>query len=283
MVTPFDENLEVNYDKAAELAEYLVNNGSDGVVVCGTTGESPVLSKEEKLKLFAVVKERIGNKAQVWAGTGSNDTRASVAITQEAEKLGVDGALVVAPYYNKPTQEGLYLHFKVIAENTGLPIMVYNIPGRTAVNILPETMSRLCECNNIVAIKEASGDLNQVAQIKRIVPDYVRIYSGDDALTLPMLSIGAVGVVSVASHIVGNEIKDMINAYVNGDITKAQLLHNKLYPMFKGLFLCTNPIPVKEALNLLGHNVGSLRLPLTRASSSQSEQIKDLLSSYNLI
>ena len=280
MVTPYKENLEVDYDQAAVLAQYLVDNGSDGVVVCGTTGESPVLGKEEKLQLLEVVLSVVGKKAKVWMGTGANDTKSAVALNQAVEKYPIDGLLSVCPYYNKPTQEGLYQHFKTIAENTALPVIVYNVPGRTGSSITAATMGRLAEFNNIAAVKESSGSLDQVAELVRALPERVLVYSGDDNLTLPMMSAGAVGVVSVASHIAGKEIKAMIEAFVAGDVKKACALHLQLYPLFKGLFVCSNPIPVKKALNLIGMKVGGLRLPLVEANESETAFLKQLVDGY---
>lgn len=283
MVTPYDENMEVNYQKAAEISEVLASTGSDGIVVCGTTGESPVLSHDEKLKLYATVKNAVGTRVKVWAGTGSNDTRASLELTKEAEKIGVDGIMLVTPYYNKPTQEGLYQHFKTIAGTTSLPVMLYNVPGRTSANLLPETVARLAQIENIVAIKEASGNMDQVSLLKSLVGDSMLIYSGDDSITLPLMSIGAVGVVSIASHLVGREIKQMIEAFVNGDVKKATALHLKLFPIFKTLFVLTNPIPVKEAMNMAGMNVGGFRLPLTSAGEKEKAIIRNMLVEQNLI
>jgi 4-hydroxy-tetrahydrodipicolinate synthase len=283
MITPYYPNLEVNYDRAGEIAEYLVDKGSDGIVVSGTTGESPVLNLEEKLRLFASVKAKVGSRVEVWAGTGSYDTQAAIRLSQEAEKIGVDGLLVVTPYYNKPSQEGLYQHFKAIAASVSLPIMLYNIPGRTGTNMLPETVARLAAIDNIAALKESSGSMDQLSSLKHMLPDTLAIYSGDDSLTLPMLALGASGVVSIASHLVGKEIKQMLEAFAGGEVRRAQEIHNHLFPMFKGLFITTNPIPVKEALNMLGHDVGGLRLPLCHAEDGELEQLKKLLQSYNLL
>lgn len=282
MVTPFNEKLEVNYDKACELARYLLANGSDGLVVSGTTGESPVLSSEEKIQLFATVKEAVGSQVEVWAGTGSYNTRESIELSQKAEENGVDGLLLVCPYYNKPSQEGLYRHFKAIAESVSIPVMLYNIPGRTGINLQPETVVKLAGIENIKAIKEASGNMDQVSLLKTMLPEDFLIFSGDDSLTLPMLSIGASGVVSIASHLVGNDIKAMLNAFANGDNHRALELHRYLMSMFKGLFITTNPIPVKEALNMLGMQLGSFRLPLCNANQSELEFISELLAKYML-
>ncbi len=283
MVTPYKDDLSVNYAKAAELAEYLCDNGTEGLVVCGTTGESPVLSVDEKLKLYETVKERVGSRVPVWAGTGSNDTAATVELSKKADKLGVDGIMLVTPYYNKPTQEGLYQHFKAVAENVSLPVMLYNVPGRTSSNLLPETIARLTEIKNVRAVKEASGDMDQVSLLKSIIPDQVVIYSGDDSITLPLMAIGVQGVVSIASHIIGNEIRAMVDAFKMGDLVKARELHLELFPMFKGLFITTNPIPVKAALNMIGKEVGGFRLPLTDPSEKEQKFIKNLLAKYNLI
>jgi len=283
MVTPYHPDLQVNYDRAGEIAEYLADNGSDGIVVCGTTGESPVLTRDEKLQLFSAVKARVGNRVEVWAGTGSYDTQASIRLSQEAEKTGVDGLLVVTPYYNKPSQEGLYQHFKAIAESVSIPIMLYNIPGRSGTNMVPETVARLAAIKNITAIKESSGIMDQMSLLKNVLPESMAIYSGDDSLTLPMLALGAAGVVSIASHVVGKEIKQMLDSFAAGDVKRAQEMHNYLFPMFKGLFITTNPIPVKEALNILGKDVGGFRLPLCNAAEGEIEQLKKLLNRYHIL
>lgn len=283
MITPFDDRLQVNYAKAAEVAEHLVQNGTEGIVVAGTTGESPVLSDEEKLRLFATVKEQVGSRVSVWAGTGSNNTQHSIELSREAEKLGVDGVLLVGPYYNKPSQEGLYQHFRAIAEAINIPAMVYNIPSRTSSNILPETIARLAQIDNIVALKESSGDMNQVSQLAYLLPEGMKVYSGDDSLTLPMMALGAHGVVSVASHLVGKDIQRMITAFNNGDTREATRIHLALFPIFKGLFITTNPVPLKEAMNILGLEVGGLRLPLTRASQQEHEFIGNMLISTGLL
>lgn len=274
MVTPFDDNLEVNYPEAKRLAQYLVDNGSDGIVVAGTTGESPTLTKEEKIRLFAVVKEQVGGKAKVVAGTGSNNTKESVSLTKEADKLGLDGVMLVVPYYNKPCQEGLFSHFKEIATATSLPVMLYNVPTRTVTNLTPDTVAKLAEIPNIVAIKEAAGSMDQVTELRRVVPEDFVIYSGDDSLTLPMLALGCQGVVSVASHIAGKEIQSMIKAFKAGDHTKAATIHQQLFPIFKSMFVTTNPVPVKAAVNLLGIKAGSVRLPLLNAKPEVVEAVR---------
>lgn len=275
MVTPFQEDLRVNYAAAAQLATHLAANGSDGLVIAGTTGESPTLTQEEKLKLFSTVLEAVGDRVTVIAGTGSNDTQHSIEMTREAEKLGVHGAMLVGPYYNKPNQEGYYQHFKAIAESTSLPLIVYNVPGRTGSNILPDTIVRLAAIENIVAVKEASGSLDQASEIVRRAPAGFMVYSGDDSLTLPILAVGGIGVISVASHIIGRHIQRMIAAFMAGDVRQAQSIHGSIFPFYKLMFINSNPIPVKTAVNLLGLAAGPCRLPLTTASAGEVEQIKE--------
>lgn len=274
MVTPFNDDLSVNYPAAASLARHLAANGSDGLVVAGSTGEAATMNKEEKIKLFATVLDAVGDKATVIAGTGSNDTRESVALTKEAEKLGVHGAMLVGPYYNKPPQEGFYQHFKSIADSTALPLILYNVPGRTASNILPATIARCAEIKNIVAVKESSGNLDQVSEIARLVPKSFAIYSGDDSLTLPILAVGGVGIISVAAHIVGKRIQDMIAAFFSGDIAAARDIHLELLPFFKVIFITTNPIPIKTAVSLTGLNAGPLRPPLIPMTAGELDQLK---------
>lgn len=282
MITPMNKDYSVNYTAAVELAQRLGENGSDGVVLSGTTGESPTLSFEEKVKLFSTVTDALGGQMTIIAGTGSNSTQDTIALTKAAEKAGVDGIMLVTPYYNKPSQEGLYQHFKTVAENTSLPIMIYNVPGRTSVNILPETVARLAEIDNIVAIKEASGNLEQVSLLKTMVPPDFLIYSGDDALTLPILAVGGVGVVSVASHLVGREIKSMIAAYQAGRVGEALDIHLKLLPLFKAMFITTNPVPVKRALEFVGVGTGPLRLPLVDLTEQEAQKVKEVLRSMGL-
>lgn len=283
MITPFDDMQEVDFDKAASLADALIKRGSDALVVSGTTGEAPTLTKEEKKTLFRVVKEAAAGRAEVWAGTGNNDTRSSIGMNRMAEELGMDGVLCITPYYNKPTQEGLYQHFRALAQNTSLPIMVYNVPGRTGVNMLPETVARLADFETIAAVKEASGNVEQTARLVRMLPERIRVYSGDDALTLPMMAVGAAGVVSVASHVAGVDIRAMIDAYLDGRVQEALQLHQKLMPVFKVMFICSNPIPVKEAMNLLGYQVGGFRLPLTHASAAELDEIRRVLQEYGAL
>lgn len=284
MITPFNADGSVNYTVTEKLAADLVERGTDAVVVCGTTGESPSLTWEEEYELFQVVRKAVGSTAKVIAGTGSNSTHEAIAATQKAAKIGLDGSLQVVPYYNKPPQEGLYRHFKAIAESCpDLPLMLYNIPGRTGQNLLPETVARLAEIPNIVAIKEASGNLDQASQVRRLTPPEFQIYSGDDSLTLPLLSIGGSGVVSVASHLVGEQLQDMIQAFENGKTQEAIQIHLKLLPLFKALFTTTNPIPVKEALKLQGWDVGAPRLPLCEAPEEVSKTLEAAMRELNLL
>ncbi|WAA13553.1 4-hydroxy-tetrahydrodipicolinate synthase [Fervidibacillus halotolerans] len=277
MVTPFDNKGNIDFGKTTKLIEYLIENGSDALVVAGTTGESPTLTVEEKLALFKHVVNVVKNRVPVIAGTGGNNTKASIELTKRAEEIGVDAVMIVAPYYNKPNQEGLYQHFRSIAESTKLPIMIYNIPGRTGINIQSETIIRLSEIPNIVAVKEASGNLNQMTEIIAKTPKDFRLYSGDDSLTLPVLSIGGFGVVSVASHVIGLEMKRMIESFLQGDIQSASRLNQKLFPLMKGLFAAPNPVPVKTALQLKGINVGSVRLPLVPLTGTERSTLLQLL------
>ncbi|TCL61799.1 4-hydroxy-tetrahydrodipicolinate synthase [Hydrogenispora ethanolica] len=283
MVTPFDQDLQVNYAAAQDLATRLLDSGSDGLVVAGTTGESPTLTKQEKLQLFRAVVEAVGSKGTVIAGTGSYDTAESIELTKEAEKTGVDGVLLVAPYYNKPPQEGLYRHFKAIAQATSLPAIVYNIPSRTNVNVSVETMVRLAEIPNIVGIKESTGNLAQASELFEKTPSDFLIYSGDDSLTLPLLSVGGVGVISVAAHLVGRKIQAMISAYLHGDVSVAARINAELGPLNRALFINTNPIMVKSACNLLGFRTGGLRLPLVEASPKELEILREVLRDLGLL
>jgi len=276
MVTPMDQQLQVDFEKAAKLARFLVDNGSDGLVVAGTTGESPTLTHHEKVELFKTVKKAVG-ETPVIAGTGSNNTSQTISFSQEAEQLGVDGLLIVNPYYNKPNQEGLYQHFRAVAESVRIPVILYNVPGRAGVNLLPETTARLAEINNIVAVKDATGNVDQAADIVDQCPKDFLVYSGDDALTLPMLAVGGYGVISVAAHVAGKKMAKMIENYLEGNVKQAAEAHGRLNKIFKAMFIDTNPVPVKAALNLLGHDVGGLRLPLTNIPQSKLEIIREVL------
>lgn len=283
MVTPFREDGSFNGGAAADLAEHLIETGNEGVVVAGTTGESPTLTDEEKLDLFRVVVERLGGRATVVAGTGTYDTRHSIELTTEAEKLGVDAIMAVVPYYNRPPQDSLYKHFRAIAESTSLPVMLYNVPGRTATNLLPETVARLAKIDNIIAIKEASGDMEQVAEIRRVTPPDFDIYSGDDGQTLPILSLGGTGVVSVSGHVVGRRLRTMIESFQKGDVRTATEIHLELLPIFQAMFVTTNPVPVKTAVRMLGLDVGPLRPPLHEPSEQQRKAIQTALDECGLL
>ena len=274
MVTPMFSDGRVDYNGAEELAHYLVEHGSDGIVVAGSTGESATLSREEKLELFRVVAGAVGKKAHVIAGTGSNDTAASIEITRAAERTGVHGAMLVGPYYNKPPQEGFYQHFAAIAAQTELPLIIYNVPGRTASNILPATVARLADIPNIVALKEASGQMEQVSELMSVLPPDFTVYSGDDSLTLPMMAVGTHGVISVAGHVIGQEMQQMMAAFQAGNVAKAAQLHRKLLPFFKVIFITTNPIPIKAAVGLKGLPAGPARLPLIAPTPAELEKIR---------
>lgn len=277
MVTPFKPDGSMDYKRAAELANYLAENGSDGLVVHGTTGESPTLSHEEEYELYRVVKKSVGGKIKIIAGTGSNSTATSIKSTKEAEKIGVDGIMIVVPYYNKPSQEGMYQHYAAVAGATKLPIIIYNIQGRTGVNMTADTVARLAKIRNIVGIKEASGIMDQVSDIRRKTPKEFLIYSGDDDKTLEIMKRGGCGIISVASHIAGREIKKMCEAYLSGRVEEAEKINERLSPLFKVLFITTNPTPVKAALAIIGQPVGGLRLPLIEANGSEKEQIRKVL------
>ncbi|MFH1826552.1 MAG: 4-hydroxy-tetrahydrodipicolinate synthase [bacterium] len=283
MVTPFKKDLSVDYAMAEKLAVHLLDNGSDGLVLHGTTGESPTLTHDEEYELYRVVKKAVGNKGKIIAGTGSNSTATTIKSTKKAEEIGVDGIMIVTPYYNKPPQEGLYQHFKAVAENTSLPIIVYNIPGRTAKNIETPTMARLAEIKNIVAVKEASGDLNQVEAVRKACPKDFIIYSGDDNLTLPIMERGGIGVISVAAHLVGNDMKKMCTLFLEGKKAEAEVINKKLAAIFEAIFVTTNPIPVKAALAMIGWNVGGVRLPLVDANDQEKATVKKVLKELGLV
>ena len=278
MVTPFKKDGTVDYELAVQLANYIIENGSDGIVLCGTTGESPTLTWDEQHQLFVVIRNSLQSKAKILIGTGSNSTSEAVEATQKAFESGADGALVVVPYYNKPPQDGLYEHFKDVANAAPkLPIMLYNIPGRTGSNLLPKTVKKLMEFPNIVSIKAASGRIEEVTELRAECGSEFAIYSGDDSLLLPMLSVGAVGVVSVASHIVGLQLKDMISNFQNGNVLKALDIHERLQPLFKALFETTNPIPIKAALEQLGWEVGPPRPPLVKLNDDKTQKLSILI------
>ena len=274
MVTPFDPDGQVDLALAGRLARHLVEEGSEGLVVCGTTGESPTLSWQEQVQLLEAVRQAVGPGVKVLAGTGSNSTAEAVEATREAAAAGADGALVVVPYYNKPPQDGLEAHFRAVAQAApDLPLMLYNIPGRTSCSMAPGTVARLMDCANVLSYKAASGSTDEVSQLRLVCGARLAVYSGDDALTLPMLAVGAVGVVSVASHLVGRRIRAMIEAQLSGRNAEALGQHEQLLPLFRALFATTNPIPLKAALEASGWPVGAPRLPLVPLSAAMRHDL----------
>ncbi|MBF0708469.1 4-hydroxy-tetrahydrodipicolinate synthase [Alkalihalobacillus hwajinpoensis] len=273
MVTPFDRKGYVDFAKTEQLINYLINNGTEGLVVAGTTGESPTLSSEEKVALFKHSVKIADGRVPIIAGTGSNNTHASIELTKKAEAAGVDAIMIVAPYYSKPGQKGLYEHFKAIAESTKLPVMIYNIPGRSVVNMTADTIVELSKISNIVSVKEASGDLDQITDIITRTEESFSVYSGDDGLTLPILSIGGDGVISVASHVLGNEMQQMISAYQSGEVKEAAAIHQKILPIMNELFKAPSPSPVKTALQLKGMDVGSVRLPMIPLTAEERSSL----------
>ena len=281
MVTPFDDKGEVDYQQARKLALALLDSGSEGLVVVGTTGESPTLNREEELRLFAEVKSAVGDRGAVIAGTGSNNTVEAIVATKGAEKAGVDGCLLVVPYYNKPTQEGLYQHFKAIAESTSLPCIPYNVPSRTVTSLSVETTIRLSQIDNIIGVKEASGNLENIARIISGTRNF-RVWSGNDTDTLLILAVGGYGIISVASHLVGKQINEMIYSFLNGQTDKAAEIHRRLLPLVNALFVVSNPIPVKYAVNHAGFNVGKPRLPLIEPDEKTAALIRDTMKDYRI-
>ncbi|MCH2524777.1 MAG: 4-hydroxy-tetrahydrodipicolinate synthase [Dehalococcoidia bacterium] len=282
MVTPFDDDGEVSYSQARRLARSLLDSGSDGLVVSGTTGESPNLSTDEKLRLFSELKDELGNDGSIVAGTGNYSTAESIELTQEAEKQGVDAALLVVPYYNKPTQDGLYKHFRAIAESTSLPCILYNVPSRTVTNLSHETVVSLSAIDNIIGVKEASGDFDQITRIISGASNGFNVWSGNDNDTFGIMCLGGYGVISVASHLIGVQIKDMIKLILDGKTTDAASEHIRLLEMFKGLFTISNPMPVRYGLQHIGFDIGSPRLPLTDPDPETAKQITELLRSYKI-
>ncbi|MBI2859998.1 MAG: 4-hydroxy-tetrahydrodipicolinate synthase [Chloroflexi bacterium] len=282
MVTPFNEDGQVDYDQAKKLALALVKSGSDGVVVAGTTGESPTLVREEEVRLFAGIKAALDGRGAVVAGTGSNSTAEAISATRQAESVGVDACLLVVPYYNKPTQEGLYQHFKAIAGSTSLPCILYNVPSRTITSLSAETIVRLSQIENIIGVKEASGSMDQVARVVSEAREGFLVWSGNDGDTFPIMALGGYGVISVASHLVGKQIKEMIQKAAAGDMVGAAGIHRRLLPLFNGIFVLSNPIPIKYALDLAGMKVGKPRLPLTGPDDKSAAFIRELLKDYHI-
>ncbi|AIQ53273.1 4-hydroxy-tetrahydrodipicolinate synthase [Paenibacillus sp. FSL R7-0331] len=281
MVTPFDGDGEINWEATSRLVDYLIEEQkSEALVVCGTTGESPTLTDEEKLRLFSFVRDRADGRCKIIAGTGTNSTRHSIHLTREAEKIGVDGVLLVVPYYNKPNQEGLFQHFSAIAGSTSLPCILYNVPGRTGVSMSAATTLRLAEVPNIVATKECAS-VDQITLIASACPEDFHVYTGDDSAGLATLAVGGHGIISVAGHIIGSQMSEMIQAYLAGNVKRAGELHRQLFPVFKGLFECPQPLPnpaaVKYALSLRGIDAGSVRLPLVGPDKAEAAFIEALL------
>ena len=284
MVTPFDQEGNVDFQRASELSKALVKSGSDGLVIGGTTGEAPTLSYDEKLQLFSIVKESVGPEISVIAGTTDNNTQVSIDLSKDAEKLGVDGLLLTVPAYNKPTQEGLYKHFVKIADSVNIPGILYNVPSRTSLNMEAETTLRLSSIENIIGVKEASSDLDQVTEIISNAPEGFKVWSGNDNETFLIMMLGGYGVVSVASNIIGTQVKSMMGLILEGEIEKASSLHKKLLPLFNALFWVTNPIPIKYALNKKGFPVGDLRLPMVMPGEISDSGVKldEILDNYHI-
>ncbi len=283
MVTPFKKDFSLDLKSTGRLIEHLIKNGSDSILLSGTTGESPTLTDEEKIELFDYCVKNFGEKVKFIAGTGSNGTRHSIELSREAKKIGVDGLLLVTPYYNKPGQFGIFKHFEAIAAEVDLPIILYNVPSRTSCNIDADTTIKLSKIRNIIGIKEASTDFRQIAEIIRNTDNDFIVYSGNDGDTLPMLSLGSYGVISVASHLVGNQIKKMITSFKKGDVIEAAKLHNWLLDIFYGIFIVANPVPIKKALDLAGISAGPARLPLCDMDPQELERFKQILIKYDLI
>ncbi len=282
LITPFKKG-KIDYKALSKLVEFHIENGTNALLPCGTTGESATLSMEEHEDLIEAIVGFASGRIQVIAGTGANNTLEAIELTRHAKKAGADGSLQVCPYYNKPTQEGLYLHFKTILEEVDIPVMLYNIPSRTGINMSMETVKRLSELKNIVAIKEASGNLEQMAQIKRVCGDDILLFSGDDALTLPVLSVGGVGVVSVIANIMPKQVSEMIRAFENKELERARQIYFDMMEIVKAMFIETNPIPVKTAMALMGMIEPEIRLPLCEMSKDNLSKLKKVLKKYKLI
>jgi len=284
MITPFTESGEIDERGIKELVEFHIKNGTNGIVPCGTTGESPTLSHEEHKKVIDITLEAVAGRVPVIAGTGSNSTREAFDLTSHAKEAGADGALIVVPYYNKPTQKGLYIHYRKLAEEIDIPIIVYNVPSRTGVNLLPETLAKLAQLKNIVAVKEASGNLDQMTQIVELCGDNIVLLSGDDKLLLPVLSIGGKGVISVVANIIPGDVANMIIEFENGNYQKAQdIFLSKIYPLSNAMFYETNPIPVKTSAQLMGLPSGDLRLPLCSMDDNNLTKLKSDLVKFGLL
>lgn len=280
MVTPFDSEGEVDLQQVDKLVKHLFKGNTDGLVLWGTTGESPTLRQSEKENIYRVARNAAQNKGSIIVSTGTNDTKKTIENTKRAEELGADGVMVITPYYNKPSQNGLYEHFKAVAESTNLPILIYNVPGRTGVNISIKTIEKLVKFENIKAIKDSTGDVGRVVDIRNVVPENFLIYSGDDSLTIPFISVGGDGVISVASHVVGKEMKELIDLFIDGKYEEAITINSILKPLMDAVFYDVNPVPIKVMLNKIGLNVGGVRLPLVMSSKEIESNILKIFEAY---
>lgn len=282
MVTPFDDEEEIDFTATRQLVDYLIDNGTDSLVVAGTTGESPTLTKEEKIALFQCVVNHVNGRVPVIAGTGSNNTKESIELTKEAEKIGVDGIMIVAPYYNRPCQRGIFEHFNQIAQATNLPIMLYNIPGRTGIHMSVETIIELSKIDNIMWLKDAAGNLDDMTTIIRDTKESFKVYSGDDSMLLPTLAIGSSGIVSVSSHIVGTEMQKLVRLFKEGKVVEAAQLHQQLLPTFQKVFSAPSPTPVKYMLKLYGICSSKVRLPMVELTEEQKAEIKQYMNIHEI-
>lgn len=281
MITPMDENRKIDYKALEKLVEHLIVTGTESLLVAGTTGESPTLTHDEEVELFNFVKKAANGRAKLIMGAGSNCTETAVMATKNAEQCGADAILSVVPYYNKPSQKGLVEHFSTVAKSTQLPILLYNIPGRTGITMKPETIAQLAiENKNIFAVKQSLADMDVITETRRLCPEDFVIYSGDDSLTLPMVSVGAHGVISVASHIIGRQMHDMLNLYKGGNVSEATKMHLKLYPLFKKIFMAPNPVPVKECLKQMGIVENYVRRPLVELDEEEKTELYSVLKQY---
>lgn len=283
IVTPFNPDNTINYDAILKVANYMIDGGVEGLIIAATGGESATMSLEERIALTKFMKKEVGNRVPIIVGTGTNNTAASIETTKAIEAAGADAVLLVSPYYNKPNQEGLYQHSKAIAESTSLPVFLYNVPGRTGVSIAPDTIARLAQVPNIYGMKDASGNMDNLTTLLRTVPEHFKVYTGDDNLAVPALSIGVYGLISVCAQVAPAPIKEMMDAFRAGELEKAAKMHRDLFPLLDVMFIASNPVPTKVALNLMGYDVGGVRLPLTMPSKSQAEKIAAVLKAQGLI
>lgn len=283
IVTPFNPDNTINYDAILKVANYMVDGGVEGLIIAATGGESATMSLEERIALTKFMKKEVGQRVPIIVGTGTNNTAASIETTKAIEAAGADAVLLVSPYYNKPNQEGLYQHFKAIAESTSLPVFLYNVPGRTGVSIAPDTIARLAKVPNIYGMKDASGNMDNLTTLLRTVPEHFKVYTGDDNLAVPALSIGVYGLISVVAQVAPAPIKEMMDAFRAGELEKAAKMHRDLFPLLDVMFIASNPVPTKVALNLMGYEVGGVRLPLTMPGKGQAEKIAAVLKAQGLI